>query len=280
MLDDLDKIPWDRLEHAYGSAADVPGLLRTLASEAPADRERASWELFGNIHHQGTVYEASAAAVPFLARIAIEAEPLTDDERAMIIVLLGAIAGGSSAVVVDQRVIRGGLTPERRSAVERGKAHVQAARDAAARTLPELHRALAGRSAEIDWWLVALASQVPEAGRPLLGLMADLRRTINDANLSAGLGLTMAMIEGRLTVDDLDRAAGFDPDLLPMVDPDGSSTLEHRARIVAHILFERFIPEPATKAVPAVTAKGHASIVGRIRSLIDRWMRGGRADHR
>ncbi|MDZ7617237.1 MAG: PBS lyase, partial [Patescibacteria group bacterium] len=66
MLEGLDTVDWASLRHAYGEATDVPGLLSALLSPDPKLREEATCELFGNIWHQGTVYPASAAAVPFL----------------------------------------------------------------------------------------------------------------------------------------------------------------------------------------------------------------------
>ncbi|MEU6760676.1 hypothetical protein [Streptomyces sp. NPDC046685] len=64
---ELDHVPWHTLTHAYGSAEDVPDLIRALFHEDEETVEEAIYELFGNIHHQGTVYPASAPAVPFLA---------------------------------------------------------------------------------------------------------------------------------------------------------------------------------------------------------------------
>src|SRR5688572_7894632 len=66
MLDGIDSIDWASLNHAYGSAEDVPGLLRQLTSDDDEKRQEAIYELFGNIWHQGTVYPATAVAVPFL----------------------------------------------------------------------------------------------------------------------------------------------------------------------------------------------------------------------
>ena len=66
MLEDLDSIDWASLQHAYGNASDVPVLLRSLLSEEEQVRDNAIYELFGNIHHQGTIYETSSYAVPFL----------------------------------------------------------------------------------------------------------------------------------------------------------------------------------------------------------------------
>jgi hypothetical protein len=67
----LDDVDWAGLRHAYGPAGDTPGLLRALVSESPAKREHAVHELYGNIFHQGSRYEATAHAVPFLAGLAL-----------------------------------------------------------------------------------------------------------------------------------------------------------------------------------------------------------------
>jgi len=83
VLDGLDAVPWHQLHHAYGPAVDVPGLLRALvAPEQAADklqqaakrasrsvREQAIWTLWGNVFHQGTVWQASPHVVPFLVEI-------------------------------------------------------------------------------------------------------------------------------------------------------------------------------------------------------------------
>lgn len=66
MLEGLDAIDWSSLAHAHGPATGVPELLRSLLSE-DADRwMQACAELHETIWHQGTVFPASAAAIPFL----------------------------------------------------------------------------------------------------------------------------------------------------------------------------------------------------------------------
>jgi len=92
MLENLDKIPWDTLEHAYGEAKDVPGLIRKLASKDIKEREDALWYLYGNIWHQGTVYEATSYAVPFL--IELLENPVPDKDK--ILVYLSNLAFGHS----------------------------------------------------------------------------------------------------------------------------------------------------------------------------------------
>ncbi|WP_034260562.1 hypothetical protein [Actinospica robiniae] len=66
MFDGLLDVDWEALEHAYGSAEDVPSMLRKLASDDGAERESALAELYGAVHHQGTVYDSTVACLPFL----------------------------------------------------------------------------------------------------------------------------------------------------------------------------------------------------------------------
>ena len=66
MLEGLDDIDWANLEHAYGEASDVPKLIRSLASKDEEERRNALWELYGNIFHQGTRYQATVYTIPFI----------------------------------------------------------------------------------------------------------------------------------------------------------------------------------------------------------------------
>jgi hypothetical protein len=69
----LDDPRWRELTHAYGSAADVPALLRQLA-ESPDQRgpnEEPWFNLWSSLCHQGDVYGASYAAIPHVVRIAL-----------------------------------------------------------------------------------------------------------------------------------------------------------------------------------------------------------------
>ncbi|WP_141581810.1 HEAT repeat domain-containing protein [Actinomadura sp. WMMA1423] len=90
----LDDIDWAGLDHAYGSAEDVPGLLRALSSLEEEERDAALGELFTNIFHQGRRYGAAAAAVPFL--LALASHPGTP-ERTGPLYLAAALAIGYDA---------------------------------------------------------------------------------------------------------------------------------------------------------------------------------------
>lgn len=95
MLEGLDTIDWPSLTHAYGSASDVPDLIRALASPSQATQDEAVHELFGNIWHQHTVYEASAYAVPFLVELLGDTKV---QSRHWILILLGSIGRGQSYI--------------------------------------------------------------------------------------------------------------------------------------------------------------------------------------
>ncbi|MFD6245601.1 hypothetical protein [Streptomyces roseolus] len=82
LLVGLDDVDWASLSHAYRSAEDVPGHIRTLCGSDDEAREEAFRYLFSSIFHQGSRYSASPVAVPFLARIAV-AGPAAAREDAM-----------------------------------------------------------------------------------------------------------------------------------------------------------------------------------------------------
>lgn len=140
MFEGLDEIDWEALHHAYGPAADVPGLIRSLASPGSTERDEALAELFGNIWHQGTVYEASAHAVPFL--IALLAGDSAAD-RAGVLVLLGELARGSSYRDVHDRPRPDPADdPDFHAELARELSWVRAARAAVEAGVPEYLRQL------------------------------------------------------------------------------------------------------------------------------------------
>jgi len=93
MLEGLDKINWSQLHHAYGEASDVPVLIHQLLSKDNASIDKAIYELFGNILHQGTVYEASAFAVPFLQEL-LRSSEINDKTKKPLACLLASMADG------------------------------------------------------------------------------------------------------------------------------------------------------------------------------------------
>ncbi|MFB7468240.1 hypothetical protein ACFCZ1_32985 [Streptomyces sp. NPDC056224] len=71
----LDAVDWAALKHNYGSAEDVPGLLRRCAGPDPDDAEEAACDLLNLLFHQGGwLCSAASAALPFLLRLAATPE--------------------------------------------------------------------------------------------------------------------------------------------------------------------------------------------------------------
>ncbi|WRZ92461.1 hypothetical protein OHB54_27415 [Streptomyces sp. NBC_01007] len=84
---ELDDVRWSDLAHAYGPAEDVPELIRALYEDDEEAADEAVYELYGNIHHQGTIYQASAPAVPFLAHAVLHARRKREDLLMLLAVL-------------------------------------------------------------------------------------------------------------------------------------------------------------------------------------------------
>ena len=61
-------IDWNMLTHAYGLADDVPARLEQIHSfPAETDWQSEPWfSLWSALYHQGNIYSASLAAVPFI----------------------------------------------------------------------------------------------------------------------------------------------------------------------------------------------------------------------
>jgi hypothetical protein len=93
MLEDLESVDWASLHHAYGTAEDVPGNIRRLTSDDPADWVAAIDALSFTVYHQGTVYDATPYAVPFLIELARSSGIKC---RARVLELLAHIAAGAS----------------------------------------------------------------------------------------------------------------------------------------------------------------------------------------
>ncbi|HEX6357614.1 hypothetical protein [Actinophytocola sp.] len=91
MLAGLDDIAWDELGHAYGSAEDVPDMIRAAASDDDEEAGEGVEELYDSVVHQGSTYTATPVALPFLLEIV--ANPVAHN-RAALVGLLGFAADG------------------------------------------------------------------------------------------------------------------------------------------------------------------------------------------
>ncbi|MFC8080106.1 hypothetical protein ACFUN8_31780 [Streptomyces sp. NPDC057307] len=206
---DLDAQPWAEREHAYGSADDVPDQLRALASDDAEEAEEALYELYGNIVHQGSVYEATAHAVPYPARLAAAGVRPAD-----MLLLLGFIAesedersdtsGACRAAVTAQLPLILPLIESADTSVRQAAVWAAARTGAVEQVLPVLRRCWEG---ELDPMVRAevLAGSVwldPAGAREFETAVLGASRTDGDADADSG--------------GDADGAAGGDAEAAPV----------------------------------------------------------------
>ena len=237
-----DEVDWSRLTHAYGPATDVPFLLRSLVGSDEQVRQKAIWELWGTIWHQGTVYPATAPAVPELARIARDVV-LPADDRESLVALLAAIAHGQSYLDVHGDFMRSVGSSVDDSDLVRELADVEAAHQAVEREAPCLFAVLAGTDVRIDWRLAQLAAQVPNASQGVLGLLDALETTTTNATLRAAILLTRSLVKGGVRdASVIEAAQELDPDARESLDLSMSDP-RVRAQAVVDYLFEQGFDE-------------------------------------
>ncbi|GLX50467.1 hypothetical protein Shyhy01_34170 [Streptomyces hygroscopicus subsp. hygroscopicus] len=211
-LSGLDAVDWSALTHAYGPAEDVPGLLLARCSGDPEERAAALDALYGNIFHQGSRYPATAAVVPFLARMA--ADPALPG-RAEHLELLAALAIG-----YDEAHLPGGVAvADWRADVEKVRAQdpeairaeydawVEAATDEKDRRLRAMRRDLYDHDRQLEAMAAELGAYDAVRGAlpALLPLSGD-----REAAVRAGVAYLLAWFP---------EAAGESlPHLVPLLD--------------------------------------------------------------
>ncbi len=97
----IDDVPWKALNHAYGSSEDVPELIKNLSTSDSELFDETLDELFGNIWHQGTVYEATTYALPFLIDILRKGKTI---DNSYLATLVAYIASGQGYYQVHSKV--------------------------------------------------------------------------------------------------------------------------------------------------------------------------------
>jgi HEAT repeat protein len=170
MFDDLDLVSWPDLGHAYGEASEVPGHLRAVASPDRRVRGWALGRLEGVFEHQGTVYPATAAAVPFLRELLATVEP---GVRIRLLGLLRRIVQGAGFLHqhAGAAFVRQGSSEE----LEAERRFVATAREAVLAGVPEYMSALADPDRAVRANAAYLVAALPErAGEILPGLAGRL----------------------------------------------------------------------------------------------------------
>lgn len=193
-LEGLSAVDWSAVRHAYGPATDVPALLRAFVSDVPDHREFACQLLFQTIWHQGTVYEATAAAVPFLYGL-LEADGVPD--KSSVAHLLATIANGHSylechantprmAATWESILAKDGKTLDAELARELG--HVAASKREVARKLDVLYPYLRDPEPEIRRSVAVAVGCFPEIAARLLPDLQAAHRDEPDEYAREALG--------------------------------------------------------------------------------------------
>jgi len=175
MLEGLQEIDWSSLSHAYGKAGDVPDLIRGLLDSEPQRRHECLYQLYGTIWHQGTIYEASAYAVPFLFELL---RSLDTPDRSGIAMLLADLADGAHPLELYtdpgdkmSQLVRKGLEDEGRDfevEVQAGRVWERATRAAVGEVLDVLIEYLRDEEPEIRATVAQALARFPERAQDFL----------------------------------------------------------------------------------------------------------------
>ncbi|WP_416967901.1 hypothetical protein [Streptomyces sp. 4F14] len=161
-----EEIDWAALEHNYGSAEDVPDLLRRCAGP---DGEQAADDLLNLLFHQGGwICPAAPAALPFLVRLAADPDVSC---RLTILEVIGLLAAEAGRVA--------------------GRFLAPAWPPAWDQALPDILALLAAPEPEIRRAAADVIGACTTPGAALLPALLHSRQTETD--LGAGLELTLAL---------------------------------------------------------------------------------------
>lgn len=199
MLEELDAINWSKLRHAYGEATDVPNQIRSLLSEDKKMRDDAMDELCGNILHQGTVYEASAYAVPFLQEL-LKA-PDTSDKIAIVGLLTGLACGNDvyHGILGNHKIIKGvtyeelwrGILAKQgkvlEEEVEKGVQHAEATRSAVEKERYLLYPYLQDDEPFVRAMVAEALANFPKYSYETLPLLEKALAVENDEDVKASI---------------------------------------------------------------------------------------------
>ena len=200
VLEGIDEIDWSALCHAYGEASNIPILLAATFSDNERKREFAFRELFETIWHQGTVYEASAYAIPFLLKT-LES-PETPDKTSVAI-LLACLANGHSYLEVhaaneeDRSVWREIFAKDNRDLdTETAKQieHVNNARMAVSKGLHLLYPYLKDENASGD--IAKALALYPERKAEIIPLLESAQDSIQDEFSKEEIQSALAKLRG------------------------------------------------------------------------------------
>lgn len=211
----VDDIAWEELEHAQGSAADIPGLIHALADPRHEGWDEVLATLFGDkLLHQGDCDTATAPALPFLTRIIVSGAMPARRRLDLYLWLL----------IAADRLADGLRADAERAAAQGGEPWP-------AFQSPEVHRIVGEQlPALLDRWeteppairfvIAVLAAIYPEQGAAIGERITEMAQEFQGTQPGEFLRLADALVHGRTTdalaiaTDILTWAERLDPDWL------------------------------------------------------------------
>ena len=187
---------WALLRHAFGSASDVPALLQAAAGPS-GGRDRAWAQLWDRLCHHGSVYSASAAAVPDLTRLACD-DSLRPADRAQATSLIAAIADGSSYLAVHGPVQPGRFSAAEREQLSVEQGWVQDARRAAREYAPQILQRLETTNGRELLVVVVLAAEVGLGAAPFAEALQRARERVAPGEQRTAVELAVSLVRGEL----------------------------------------------------------------------------------
>jgi hypothetical protein len=201
---------WAQLWHSHGPASDIPALLAAAAGPT-GGRDRAWAALWDRLCHHGSVYSASAAAVPELTRLACD-DSLRPADRAQATSLIAAIADGSSYLAVHGPLVPGRFSAQEREQLSIEQGWVQDARRAAREYAPHILRRLETANGRELLVVVVLAAEVGLGAAPFATALQRARERLAPGEQRTAVELAVSLVRGELmTTEELQaRVARLD----------------------------------------------------------------------
>jgi hypothetical protein len=109
MLDRVSGIAWERLIASDGPATELPRALHGIAAPEREAALAALQEVRARIWNEGTVFEATPAAVPFLIELALAPAVLVRPPLLQLLAFLYTAEGEGSWVAATRKAVRHGL---------------------------------------------------------------------------------------------------------------------------------------------------------------------------
>lgn len=186
MFEGLTQIEWDKLEHAYGPASDMPDVIRTLTWPDASVRRGALEHLNTTLWQRGSITQAAAYAIPFL--IEALSKPATEDKREIIMLLARLGKGRSLLVPPDNRIQRDLLTdPDVQAQQQRERRWASTAAEAVARGIRTYLRLLDDDDLEVRLTIPYLLSTLPTQAQQSVPALGTHLGESNDPRVRASV---------------------------------------------------------------------------------------------